>query len=1019
MLNYAAHGSTDNMTREEALDAFMGALNEATQPHTPQDRGPPLRQNSSRPHMPAPPQLAPSTSNALETPGRGRSSSCASDAEGGSSPKGPRPTIGVPSKPGQRLSIGLSDSLRGVKKSNVLPLAAGEDAGMANGPSMARRASEAADTYMDTVARTQIRDMLYYAVFVLVFTFALLFNRNDQRIFHFTHNLEEHLLHTEMEFSAAHVEKTYFDISSVEEWFQYMRGPFMAVVYRAASFDGFSEFPVANTNASVPYTSTTYGAVLNQRGSIIGQGRIVGGIRLGQVRTMSTAVECPTPPAFQQADPSWVCFEETYNSPPVGAREFGYPNIITGLTWWDDGGGLGEEPRVLSPTTSVEYEHPNVFTVLPNPHGPNAADEADAILANLQENRFVDLRTRAVFVDFTIYNPMLDFSCVIRMAGELPDSGGVMPLKRFITVRLYRDYKFGDYIRILAEALVLLMVIRYSVLELISMFRNGVRRHLAKLGNIAHILNLCLFFVSTGYRVWSVIELPDDVDPDSNTFVNFRTAADKLKTATDINAFNAFLTWVKVFKYLEFIPKLKILLGTLGNAAGKVSGFSFITAVVLFGSSQAFTLAFGTSLEAYRNLTQSFFSLTRVLFGDFDFEALRMESPFMGPLMFFSFSMLGVFILLNMFIAIISDAFAETKAELDELEDVGVDTIGKAVTRIVLNDGLYRIPWFGRKLQHVVEGAERHLAKMANNFGVMDLLALADKDQDGTLTAAEVADRLDTDGDGVIEVAEFIASLVEVGTSPADARRIAELIDANHDGMVSTAELSNLIQAQETLRQEQANSPDAPPDNKAAAYAPGAPPSHPDDETTPGSPRVAFGGGSAQGGGDGQQLSPVQEGSTPHTTPRMRDEDMKKISSALAHTKIRIALNRHGHSAVLSHLGDDAASLAGGSVATLKSPMKSPHKPYFPMSPHLPKHRSAQFENNQHFRELHAVIQRQAVTINHLNAKVDVLLSTLGCSPPPRPRPSGFGSGFVGGAGFGSRLSNVGPAGYSFRSQFK
>ena len=102
---------------------------------------------------------------------------------------------------------------------------------------------------------------------------------------------------------------------------------------------------------------------------------------------------------------------------------------------------------------------------------------------------------------------------------------------------------------------------------------------------------------------------------------------------------------------------------------------------------------------------------------------------------------------------------------------------------------------------------------------------------------------------------------------------------------------------------------------------------------------------------------------------------MKKISSALAHTKyvgwllwrmaeacrwayelradtsrfrvffrIRIALNRHGHSAVLSHLGDDAASLAGGSVATLKSPMKSPHKPYFPMSPHLPKHRSAQFE---------------------------------------------------------------------------
>ena len=40
---------------------------------------------------------------------------------------------------------------------------------------------------------------------------------------------------------------------------------------------------------------------------------------------------------------------------------------------------------------------------------------------------------------------------------------------------------------------------------------------------------------------------------------------------------------------------------------------------------------------------------------------------------------------------------------------------------LVVTGCRYRIPWFGRKLQHVVEGAERHLAKMANNFGVMDV----------------------------------------------------------------------------------------------------------------------------------------------------------------------------------------------------------------------------------------------------------------------------------------------------------
>jgi len=114
----------------------------------------------------------------------------------------------------------------------------------------------------------------------------------------------------------------------------------------------------------------------------------------------------------------------------------------------------------------------------------------------------------------------------------------------------------------------------------------------------------------------------------------------------------------------------------------------------------------------------------------------------MGPLMFFCFTMLAVFVLLNMFIAIIrcvvgvcvvgvslwravlcvlrrlccggrlgagvgvpafdcaccvcypvgdacSDAFTETKAELEQMEDVGVDTIGKAVARVIFNDGMY------------------------------------------------------------------------------------------------------------------------------------------------------------------------------------------------------------------------------------------------------------------------------------------------------------------------------------------
>ena len=476
---------------------------------------------------------------------------------------------------------------------------------------------------------------------------------------------------------------------------------------------------------------------------------------------------------------------------------------------------------MLSPTTSVEYEHPNVFTVLPNPHGPNAADEADAILANLQENRFVDLRTRAVFVDFTIYNPMLDFSCVIRMAGELPDSGpwhtfaplawrvqyaltlcGGVPCfpqeesclssasspcactattssattSAFWRRRWCCSWSSGTAcwsssacsatVRIPAIEPAKCLALHHPLTRLVCLvvfgvlawLHTGVRRHLAKLGNIAHILNLCLFFVSTGYRVWSVIELPDDVDPDSNTFVNFRTAADKLKTATDINALYDLHSGASLSLLLSFtvacsrlvVWRCRIVLvrscvqqrvpdvgegvqvpgvhpqaedpvghprkrgrksvgillhhsrGTVRVFPGLHTGLRDVTGgvpepdpVIFLPHPRAvrrFRLrgsAHGVTIHGPPHVLQ-LLNAGRVHLVEHVRAPVPARLPAPVPVLLTWAPV--VVPRLYRFIAIISDAFAETKAELDELEDVGVDTIGKAVTRIVLNDGLYVPP---------------------------------------------------------------------------------------------------------------------------------------------------------------------------------------------------------------------------------------------------------------------------------------------------------------------------------------
>ena len=58
------------------------------------------------------------------------------------------------------------------------------------------------------------------------------------------------------------------------------------------------------------------------------------------------------------------------------------------------------------------------------------------------------------------------------------------------------------------------------------------------------------------------------------------------------------------------------------------------------------------------------FTLFRVILGDFDFNSLEAANRVLGPMFFLSYVFLVFFVLLNMFIAIINDTYAEIKEEL-------------------------------------------------------------------------------------------------------------------------------------------------------------------------------------------------------------------------------------------------------------------------------------------------------------------------------------------------------------------
>lgn len=58
------------------------------------------------------------------------------------------------------------------------------------------------------------------------------------------------------------------------------------------------------------------------------------------------------------------------------------------------------------------------------------------------------------------------------------------------------------------------------------------------------------------------------------------------------------------------------------------------------------------------------FTLFRIILGDFDFHALESANRVLGPIFFITYVFFVFFVLLNMFLAIINDTYAEVKSNI-------------------------------------------------------------------------------------------------------------------------------------------------------------------------------------------------------------------------------------------------------------------------------------------------------------------------------------------------------------------
>jgi len=87
------------------------------------------------------------------------------------------------------------------------------------------------------------------------------------------------------------------------------------------------------------------------------------------------------------------------------------------------------------------------------------------------------------------------------------------------------------------------------------------------------------------------------------------------------------LQWLKLIKFINgFVPKMSLATSVLSHGLSDLAMFTLFFCFTIYAFAQMFYIQLGPYLDDYNDITSSFVSLFRSLFGDFDIDAIMDNS---------------------------------------------------------------------------------------------------------------------------------------------------------------------------------------------------------------------------------------------------------------------------------------------------------------------------------------------------------------------------------------------------------
>ena len=291
---------------------------------------------------------------------------------------------------------------------------------------------------------------------------------------------------------------------------------------------------------------------------------------------------------------------------------------------------------------------------------------AKRIINDLKENHWVDRQTRAVLVEFSLYNPPSNLLAVMTYYFEVLPSGFAGTFKSYGILPLSATNSLAQTTYLLFVLLFGILLVCFFVVQCIKLCRQRCYyfKSMWNLLDMLQILTASSAMLLRWMRTKVATKTFEQLKENPYLPVSFHRVLLLFEFEEVAICVTTVIATLRLLKCFYFNPKIIVFTLTLRRLLKPIASFFMVFLITAMAHALLGFTAFGSSVDMFAQVHDGIsFQFLMLLGQPFPVDKLKETNPIIGSLFFFTFFCSTSVIILNMFLAVINEYYTTSNAD--------------------------------------------------------------------------------------------------------------------------------------------------------------------------------------------------------------------------------------------------------------------------------------------------------------------------------------------------------------------